>query len=128
LSLFWQLHSGLPREGPGSDASTRRALRCVAGLLSDSPRILDIGCGSGMQTLVLAAETRGFVTAIDRHQPFLDELNRRAARAGLADRITTVRASMDTLDFPDASFDLTGPRERSTSWDSPRASGPGSAC
>jgi len=59
-----------------------------------------------MQTLVLARETEGYVTAIDLQQPFLDELKRRAERGGLADRITTVRASMDALDFPDASFDL----------------------
>ncbi len=106
MSLFWQLHSGLPREGPGNDESTRKALRSVTGSLPDAPRILDIGCGPGMQTLVLARETAGHVTAVDRHQPFLDELNRRAAREGLADRITTVNASMSALGFPDASFDL----------------------
>jgi len=59
-----------------------------------------------MQTLTLARETSGHITAIDRHLPFLDELNRRAARAGLSDRIRTVNASMNALDFPDATFDL----------------------
>jgi ubiquinone/menaquinone biosynthesis C-methylase UbiE len=59
-----------------------------------------------MQTLVLARETAGHVTAVDRHQPFLDELDRRAARNGLTDRITTLKASMSALDFPDATFDL----------------------
>jgi SAM-dependent methyltransferase len=106
VSLFWQLHEGLPREGPGSDESTRKALRSVTGWLPDAPRILDIGCGPGMQTLVLARETAGHVTAVDRHQPFLDELDHRAARDGLAERITTINASMSALDFPDAAFDL----------------------
>jgi SAM-dependent methyltransferase len=106
VSLFWRLHSGLPREGPGNDESTRKALRSVAGLLPDSPRILDIGCGPGMQTLVVARETAGHVTAVDRHQPFLDELNRRAARDGLTERITTLNASMSALDLPDSAFDL----------------------
>jgi len=106
VSLFWRLHSGLPREGPGDDESTRRALRSLAGLLPDSPRILDIGCGPGMQTLVLARETAGHVTAVDRHQPFLDELTRRAARDGLTARIATVNAPMSALGFPDAAFDL----------------------
>ena len=59
-----------------------------------------------MQTLVLARETAGHVTAVDRHQPLLDELDRRAAREALTDRITTVNASMTALGFPDASFDL----------------------
>jgi len=39
-------------------------------------------------------------------QAFLDELDRRAARAGLTERITTVNASMSALDYPDAAFDL----------------------
>jgi SAM-dependent methyltransferase len=106
VSLFWRLHSGLPREGPGSDESTLKALRTVAGSLPAAPRILDVGCGPGMQTLVLARETAGHVTAVDCHQPFLDELNRRAARQGLTERIATVNASMSALDFPDAAFDL----------------------
>jgi len=106
VSLFWRLHEGLPREGPGSDESTRNALRIVTGWLPHAPRVLDIGCGPGMQTLVLARESAGHVTAVDRHQPFLDELDRRAARHGLAERITTVNASMSALDFPDAAFDL----------------------
>lgn len=59
-----------------------------------------------MQTLVLARETAGHVTAVDRHQPFLDELDRRTARNELTDRITTLNASMSALDFPDATFDL----------------------
>jgi len=106
VGLFWRLHEGLPREGPGSDESTRNALRSVTSLLPRAPRILDIGCGPGMQTLVLARETAGHVTAVDRHRPFLDELDRRAARAGLTERITSVNASMTALDFPDAAFDL----------------------
>jgi hypothetical protein len=59
-----------------------------------------------MQTLVLARETAGHVTAVDLHQPFLDELNRRAARDGLTQRITTLNASMSALDLPDSAFDL----------------------
>ncbi len=106
MSRFWRLRSGLPREGPGSDESTRKALQSVAASLPEAPRILDVGCGPGMQTLVLARETGGHVTAVDRHQPFLDELNRRGARDGLTDRITAVNASMSALDFPDGGFDL----------------------
>ena len=105
MNLFWELHSGLPREGPGRDEATSEALRSLTGL-PPAPRILDIGCGPGMQTLVLARETRGSITAVDTHQPFLDELTRRAARAGLSDRIETINASMKALDFSDRTFDL----------------------
>src|SRR6202051_4651832 len=90
--FFWQIHRDLPREGPGDNASTRRALACLT--LPEAPAILDIACGPGMQTIDLARTTRGRITALDTHQPFLDEVQRRAVAAGLADRITIVRASM----------------------------------
>jgi SAM-dependent methyltransferase len=103
--MFFMVHSGLPREGPGDDATTRRVLELVDGL-PQRPRVLDIGCGPGAQTLVLAAETGGDVTAVDVHQPFLDELQRRARTVGLAGAIHAVRGSMMTLPFDPAAFDL----------------------
>jgi SAM-dependent methyltransferase len=102
---FFELHAGLPREGPGDDASTERALRLLPGLPAH-PDVLDVGCGPGAQTLVLARLTRGILTAVDLHQPFLDELMRRADSAGLADTIRPVRASMDALPFGPESFDV----------------------
>ncbi len=104
-AIFWEIHSGLPREGPGDDASTRRALAMARGLPA-RPRILDIGCGPGAQTIALAAASCGSVTALDTHRPFLAELARRAATAGLAERIAIVNASMRALPFGDGSFDL----------------------
>ena len=104
-SVFFEIHSGLPREGPGDTASTLRALRSVRGL-PQKPDVLDVGCGPGAQTLVLARETGGTVTAVDNHVPFLDDLRGRAAAAGLADRIRPLEASMFDLPFADASFDL----------------------
>jgi SAM-dependent methyltransferase len=103
--MFFELHAGLLREGPGDDASTERALRLLPDLPAH-PRILDIGCGPGAQTLVLARATGGTVTAVDVHQPFLDELMQRARAAGLAESIRPLRASMDALPFEPESFDL----------------------
>ena len=101
LAAFLRLHEGLPRQAPGSDATTAELLR-LAGPLPQRPRILDLGCGPGRASLVLAARTGGTVTALDLHQPFLDQL----AAAGDA-RITGVHGSMDDLgDFPDGGFDL----------------------
>jgi ubiquinone/menaquinone biosynthesis C-methylase UbiE len=101
--FFWEIHRGLPREGPGDNASTQRALSYLT--LPKAPDILDIACGPGMQTIELARTTRGRITALDTHQPFLDEVQRRAVAAGLADRIATVRASMAAIPFADARFD-----------------------
>lgn len=97
--LFWEVHSGLWREGPGDDGCTRRALHRL-GDLPPHPRILDVGCGPGAQTLVLAQETGGTVIALDNHAPFLEVLARRAQDAGVGDAIQTVEGSMFSLDFP----------------------------
>lgn len=104
-SPFFLLHHGLPRQGPGSDATTRRLLE-LAGPRPPRPRVLDIGCGPGRSALLLAREADARVTAVDLHQPFLDELTAAAEAAGLAHAIRTVRVSMDELPFPDGSFDL----------------------
>ena len=44
--VSWALHSDLPREGVGSDATTRSLLELTAPLPA-SPRALDVGCGPG---------------------------------------------------------------------------------
>lgn len=105
IEVFWKLHEGLSKQGPGSDASTRRALSLIPALPPD-PDILDLGCGPGRQSLLLARETGGSVTAVDLVPPFLAQLDERARDASLTDRIRTVRASMDDLAFDAKSFDL----------------------
>ncbi len=99
------LHAGLPRQGPGSDASTLEAIRRLPPL-PPSPRVLDLGCGPGRQTLVLARALRAPIVAIDVQQPFLDQLTEAAAGAGLADSVETRRISMDAPDYPGGSIDL----------------------
>lgn len=103
--VFWAVHSDLKREGPGDEASTRRAFVAAAGL-PPRPAVLDVGCGPGGQTLTLAALTDGAITAVDNHQPFLDNLAAAAAERGLSGRITALNASMSALPFPDRAFDL----------------------
>ncbi|MDG4865538.1 transferase, partial [Streptomyces sp. T-3] len=49
---FFTLHHGLPRQGPGSDATTRHLLS-LAGPLPARPRVLDLGCGPGRAALLL---------------------------------------------------------------------------
>ncbi|MEI7030162.1 bifunctional class I SAM-dependent methyltransferase/N-acetyltransferase [Streptomyces pratensis] len=105
---FFTLHHRLPRQSPGSDATTRRLL-ALAGPLPDRPRVLDLGCGPGRAALLLAAEAGAEVTAVDLHEPFLEELREAAEALGLGDRVRTVRADMGDLTgaaFPEGSFDL----------------------
>ena len=104
-ALFFELFDGLPRQGPGDTASTLRALALVPGI-GPRTRILDVGCGTGCQTLVLAQHSPARIVAVDNHPPFVDVLNREAARLGIANRLEARVADMRRLDFADGSFDL----------------------
>lgn len=105
-AAFTLIHSGIPREAPGSERSSRRALRFL-GSLPDGARVLDMGCGPGKQTLVLADVLQGsHITAVDINQPYLDQLQRAVDEQGLADRIKVTNASMDRLDMEPGSVDL----------------------
>jgi SAM-dependent methyltransferase len=95
--LFHLAHTGLPREAPGSPATTRLLLG-LAGPLPGRPRVVDVGCGPGTSTLLLAELTGGDVLGVDTHPPFLDELRRRGG--------TGLDAPMQDLPLPDGSVDL----------------------
>ena len=62
--LFYELFTGLPRQGPGDADSTRKALSMVPGV-GPKTRILDIGCGTGLPIRLLAKETPASIVAID---------------------------------------------------------------
>ncbi|WP_434739605.1 class I SAM-dependent methyltransferase [Micromonospora sp. SH-82] len=103
--VFWRAHHDLPREAPGSEETTRLLLR-LAGALPEAPTVLDVGCGTGPATVLLTQLTGGRVTGVDLHLPFLQALTERARRAGVADRVTTVNASMTQLPVAPGSVDL----------------------
>jgi ubiquinone/menaquinone biosynthesis C-methylase UbiE len=105
MKYFFEIYGTLPRAGPGDDASTAKAYKMIPGL-PDKPKILDIGCGPGKQTLELARLSKGKITALDNHQPFLDKIARDAKAAGLSQYIETINQDMNQMSFPAASFDL----------------------
>jgi hypothetical protein len=67
--FFYEIFDpSLPRLGPGSPASTRRAFNKLFPDGAPRPRrILDMGCGNGTQTLELARLTGGHILAVDNH-------------------------------------------------------------
>jgi SAM-dependent methyltransferase len=102
---IFRFYEGLPQQGPGSDACTREALRRLRSL-PPAPRVLDLGCGAGRQTMVLAEVLQTKVIAVDRHRPFLDQLQATAERRGLGALIEVVCGDMAALELPAGSIDL----------------------
>lgn len=72
----------------------------------DKPRILDVGCGSGVPTLKLAELSKGHVTALDIDENAIDRLNRKIKESGLSGRVKAIGLSMSDMDFPKESFDI----------------------
>jgi len=103
--FFWTIHSGLPREGPGDNKSTRRAYRMLKNL-PKTPRILDVGCGPGMQTVELAKLSGGHIVALDFHEPFLEQLKEAIKKADIEDQVKAVKGDMRNIKFEDCSFDV----------------------
>lgn len=96
MEMLFALFSGLPRQGPGNEEATLRALESLA--LPARPRVLEVGCGTGAVTNVLEARLKGMVAAVDIFPAF-------AARAAWG-RARGVCASMEALPFAAGSFDL----------------------
>lgn len=92
------LFGGMEKLGPGGDAHTLHVLRCLP--RQEFQVIVDAGCGTGRQTRVLARELGTPVHAVDSHEPFLNDLTRRAREAGLENLVRT--HCMDMKDIPGA--------------------------
>jgi ubiquinone/menaquinone biosynthesis C-methylase UbiE len=105
FELLLDLHRDGERQGPGDDADTRLSIALSGFGGAKGLKVADIGCGTGASTLVLAREFDAEITAVDLLPAFLDVLQKRAKREGLAGRITPLAASMEALPFEDASLD-----------------------
>ncbi|MGF1735442.1 methyltransferase domain-containing protein [Photobacterium satsumensis] len=103
MADFNTIFESLDRWGPGAESDTIKAFN----LLPSAPqKLLEIGCGQGIATTVLARQSAAEITAIDNHETALSRLQERATEVGVADKIITQCASMTDLPFGDASFDV----------------------
>ena len=72
----------------------------------ENPRILDVGCGSGVPTVELAKLSGGEVTGIDIDQSCIDDFNRKIREEHLSDRVEAFNISLAEMKFPDETFDI----------------------
>jgi len=105
VDIMCEYYSRIERQGPGNDEQTLKALSFIEPI-GESSRILDIGCGTGGQTLTLAHHCAGSIDALDIFPYFIDRLNERIAGAGLTDRVRGVIGSMDALPYERETLDL----------------------
>jgi SAM-dependent methyltransferase len=92
------LFGGMEKLAPGGNVHTLNVLHLLP--KQQFEVIVDAGCGTGRQTLALARELDTLVNAIDRYQPFLNDLIRRAQSAQIADLIRV--HCLDIQDIPSA--------------------------
>lgn len=72
----------------------------------EEPRILDVGCGTGLPTLELASLSDGEIIAIDPDGEALETLRSRIEERRLSDRVRTICCSVFDTGFEAASFDI----------------------
>lgn len=105
IDLIIETHIGLKRQGPGSTEMTTRALSFLDNM-NEKSRVLDLGCGTGGQTMVLAQNISGNITGIDQFPDFINVFNENAKNLNLDKRVTGIVGSMENLSFPKEEFDL----------------------
>lgn len=103
--LFFEVYENLPRQGPGNRLCTARALS-LCKQLPQSPRILDLGCGVGAQTLHLTEQTSGAIVALDCHAPSIERLQTTIRERGLTPRLSAIVGDMANPEQEPGSFDL----------------------
>lgn len=115
MTFFYEIFdASLPRLGPGDPHLTKRALDVILSEYHQQTdardaadlKVLDMGCGNGAATLELAKHVGGTIVAVDNHQPFLDELKRRAQAQQVDGKIKLFLGDMKHLELDDGSFDL----------------------
>lgn len=105
INLICEYYSNVERQGPGSPEITIKALSFIENLNTNS-QIVDIGCGSGGQTITLAKNTLGNIIGVDLFPTFIEMLNQNANKLNLQNRLKGIVASMENLPFQEKTFDL----------------------
>jgi len=105
INLIGEYFSNLERQGPGSPEVTAKALSFVDNLTTKSI-IVDIGCGSGGNTMAMAKYAFGQITGIDSFPSFIDLFNANSRKLNLQDRVKGVVGSMDKLPYQNEELDL----------------------
>ena len=100
---FLKIFAALESWGPNSKEDTTKAFA----LLKHSPdMMLEIGCGNGNSTIILADLSDAKIIAIDNEQSALDRLEEKIAKSNLEHKVSTQCVSMTEPGFENGMFDV----------------------
>lgn len=105
IELICEYFSLVERQGPGSPDITKKAISFIDNLNKNS-QIVDLGCGTGGQTMVLAKNTQAYIRGYDIFPKFINLFNENAKKENLHDRVKGLIGSMDDLPFREEELDL----------------------
>lgn len=103
--FFYKAFENMNRLAPGSDETTLKVLDKITP--DDKITILDIGCGVGADTIILANYfENATVEAIDLFKHYLAVLDEKIIKNNLENRVFTYEMTMYDLDFANEDFDI----------------------
>ncbi|MBD3229260.1 MAG: methyltransferase domain-containing protein [Candidatus Lokiarchaeota archaeon] len=105
MEILFEIFRDLPRQGPGDTKFTLKAFNAIKNKLN-RPIILDVGCGSGMQTIDILDKINGKIIALDFHKPYLLKLQSKIIDKYSQFKIDIINSSMHLFNFKKAVFDL----------------------
>ncbi|MDN3653435.1 MerR family transcriptional regulator [Thalassotalea ponticola] len=100
---FMSVFETLEFWGPNSEDDTTKAFNW---LNLNPMRILEVGCGKGNSTIVIAKLSNAEIVATDNEKLALEQLEDKIKSHGLDNRITTECVSMTELNFAKGAFDV----------------------
>ncbi|MFT5730695.1 MAG: DNA-binding transcriptional MerR regulator/ubiquinone/menaquinone biosynthesis C-methylase UbiE [Desulforhopalus sp.] len=103
MADFELIFEGLERLGPGAEIDSLKALNAIP---FKSGELLDIGCGRGVVTILLAEQTQFSVTVLDNDEYNLACLRERLDQKSQLDEVTSVCASMTDISFSEHQYDV----------------------
>ncbi len=104
---FYLAYNDLDRLSPGSEDTTLKAIDKIGIDDNGMLNILDIGCGVGSSTILLANYFKNAeVEAIDLFKHYLEVLHEKISKNDLVSRVFAHKMDMNDLDFANEDFDI----------------------
>ena len=105
--FFYIAYDDMDRLSPGSNDTTLKALDKLDINISDELNVLDIGCGVGSSSILLADYFKNAtVESVDLFKHYLDVLDEKIIENDLEKRVFSYEMDMRDLDFANEEFDI----------------------